>query len=345
MLFYTIFIILLFIFFRNNTIGKKQKRNYSFLIGTILVVCVLAFRFDVGVDYSTYYEDFERAIRKHEAIHFEPLNQILFSIGAVFESPSITIALYGILTPVIALFAIKHLSENYFIGVLTYICIFYLYSFSIMRQAIAMSILLYGYKYLSHNELCKYILIVIISGLFHYSAFIALFFPFIYRYCSSRILFIILISLSIIVHWGLGLISQIPLIGKYAIYFDVINEMEGGFFQRLFMWCLLGILWIVKILKKGQTNHLLILCTCGIIFPILLGPHIGGRIAQYFYVYLCFCAPQILKTKALPFKTLYICSILCWYFSYIYIAEDNDSRTFIPYHTIFEENSIPANFK
>lgn len=345
MLFYTIFIISILILFGNNSSGNRKQTNYSFVIGVICMVCVLAFRFDIGVDYNTYYEDFERAIRKNEAIHFEPLNHILFWIGTLFESPFITIALYGILTPVIALFAIRRGTENYFIGALTYVCIFYLYSFSIMRQAIAMSILLYGYRYLSRNELCKYILIVVIAGLFHYSAFVALFFPFIYRYCSPKLLIIILISLSIIVNWGLSIISQIPLIGKYAVYFDLIHEMEGGFFQRLFMWYLLGLLWIVKIVKKKQPNHLLILCTCGILFPLLLGTHIGGRIAQYFYIYLCFCAPQILKTRAMSFKFLYICSILCWYFSYIYIAEDDTSKAFIPYQTIFEASSIPTNFK
>ncbi len=45
-----------------------------------------------------------------------------------------------------------------------------------MRQAIAMAILIYGYRYMADSRNWRYLAVVVVAGMFHYSAFIALFF-------------------------------------------------------------------------------------------------------------------------------------------------------------------------
>ena len=55
---------------------------------------------------------------------------LFFYIGVVFDSPSLIIALYGIATPAIALYAISRNTDNFFIGLYLYmyilsVCLFY----------------------------------------------------------------------------------------------------------------------------------------------------------------------------------------------------------------------------
>ncbi len=69
-----------------------------------------------------------------------------------------------------------------------------------------------------------------------------------------------------VIYFGIGLIERIPVIGSYARYLEVINQFEGGTFQRLFMWALLGFLWIFRRRDDKEASRLLVLCTFGAIF-------------------------------------------------------------------------------
>ncbi len=102
MAFYIAFIFSLIFLFGNYTVGGRRKPYLFTALGILIVIAVIALRFDIGVDYSTYYEDFARAIKKNELDRFEPFNMLFFYIGVVFDSPSLIIALYGIATPAIA---------------------------------------------------------------------------------------------------------------------------------------------------------------------------------------------------------------------------------------------------
>ena len=345
MAFYIAFIFSLIFLFGNYTVGGRRKPYLFTALGILIVIAVIALRFDIGVDYSTYYEDFARAIKKNELDRFEPFNMLFFYMGVVFDSPSLIIALYGIATPAIALYAISRNTDNFFIGAFTYICIFYLFAFSIMRQAIAMAILIYGYRYMADSRNWRYLAVVVVAGMFHYSAFIALFFPLIYRYCSPRIMILSLGLMFGVIYFGIGLIERIPVIGSYARYLEVINQFEGGTFQRLFMWALLGFLWIFRRRDDKEASRLLVLCTFGAIFPVLLGSHLGGRLAQYFYIFMCICAPMILTKRPRIVRTAYLFALLCWFFAYIYIAVDDDSKAYIPYQTVFDANLDHPVFK
>ena len=192
----------------------------------------------------------------------------------------------------------------------------------------------------------KYFFVVLIAGMFHYSAFIALFFPFIYRYCSTRTMIVLLGVGFVIIYFGMGLIEHIPLIGIYATrYFEVMDQIEGGTFQRLFMWALLVFLWIFRRRDDQEASRLLVLCTFGSIFPVLLGSHLGGRMAQYFYIFMCICAPMILARRHRIVRTAYLLALLSWFFAYIYIAVDDDSKAYIPYQTVFDANLDHPVFK
>lgn len=109
-----------------------------------------------GIEYGFYYL-FKIAYRLTHSF-----NGCLFIIGLV------TVSLY--------LYAIYKLSNrnNYWLYYFLFISMFYMYSFNIARQAIAMAILLVGIWHLSYDNWRKYILFVVIATLFHTSAIISI---------------------------------------------------------------------------------------------------------------------------------------------------------------------------
>ncbi len=344
MSFYVIFIIVIIFLLGDYRIGNLKKPQFFTLLGILTVTSVLAFRFDIGADYSQYYTNFFKAYQRDQTLNYEPLNNLLFLITTPFGEPWIPIALYGIFTVGIACYSIKKESDNFFIGTFTFLSIFYLFAFSTMRQGLASVIVLSAYSFLRDNKLRSYYLRILIAGLFHYSAFISVFFPYIYKLKPKYLIFALIFSTIIFIGGG-SFLSKIPFIGKYAIYLNVASNFGGGNFQRLFLWGILIILWILRSKTNSNTTHLLVLCSFGAIFPAIFGTHIGGRIAQYMYIFLCIAAPNILNNKTMLIKSAYIALLLTWFFAYVYIADDNGSKTFLPYQTIFEVDANTMRFK
>ncbi len=227
----------------------------------------------------------------------------------------------------------------------TYITLFYPYAFSTVRQGLAVVIVLFSYKYLRDKQWSKYYSLIVVAGLFHYSAFIGVLFPILYK-CKPKYLVFALLFASVLFVFGTSMLERIPIVGKYAIYLSIASNFGGGNFQKLFMWCVLLFLWVVRTSKNEESARILTLCTFGAVCPVIFGAHIGGRLAQYFYIFLCIAAPDILHVRSRSVCVAYLSVIILWFFSYIYIAQDSENvKTFIPYRTIFEVDTEYPVFK
>jgi len=343
MIFYILFIAAIFVLLGNYKIGSIQK-PYSFtIIGVLLLIFVISFRFDIGVDYSEYYNGISMMVRRGLYQRYEPLNSVIIFLTGGFNKPWITIAIYGALTVIIAFIAIKKYSGNIFLGMITYTAIFYLFAFSTIRQGLASVIILAACGDLVKGNK-KFYLYVLIGTLFHSSAVIAIIFPIIYR-MNPRYLLLLIVATCGIFTFISPYLSSIPVIGKYYWYLNQEVNFGGGNFQRLFMWGILIILWILRPKGNHYVTHLLCVCSFGAIFPAILGAHIGGRVAQYMYIYLCIVAPIILTNRHILIKSAYLSLMIFWMLAYTYIGEDNGSKSFIPYKTIFQINTNNPHFK
>ena len=84
MAFYIAFIFSLIFLFGNYTVGGRRKPYLFTALGILIVIAVIALRFDIGVDYSTYYENFESAIKQGSLkSSWEPFNRLFFFIGNI----------------------------------------------------------------------------------------------------------------------------------------------------------------------------------------------------------------------------------------------------------------------
>ena len=184
------------------TIGKQTKLRNNFLI--ILSVFFLGFSYNMGGDWKVYKKFYENI---SESFYFEKgyifINKIFYKLGIEYEIFQIIILIFCLS---IVLKLLEKKSQNIYVA-FVYIFINLLFPYSvepILRQFIAVTIIIFSLKYIEEKKILKYLICVYIAILFHKSAIIAIFFYFInslkFRYKKRVFLFLIigyLLSLEI----------------------------------------------------------------------------------------------------------------------------------------------------
>jgi hypothetical protein len=337
MLFYFSFILFVSIFLFIGKIKNVSHYNGFFQsIAVFSIVIVAIIRFDVGWDYKGYYSSI---INPHiyNLDRYEPLSRLFTNIALYFNSPPLLFVLYGIPTYLLVYFSFIKYSKNVGLSMIIYIGLFYLISFSIIRQALAIAICLFSYRYLQGKSFFKYSLCVLFAVLFHYSAIVLLFIYYIYHYVSQLKNVILLICITFI---GRELLFYI--IEKYTPfedYIDILFEMKGGSVTRFFyvlLFVSIPLLTKYKNYSKEEKSLLSVICF-GISTPFIFGSALGERIGAYFLLYFCFIIPSLLQYLK-PSKTLVYYLIFNVYFLLtIYISSNMSwqKSAYTPYQTIF----------
>lgn len=152
---------------------KKDNKDSIFLIGAFAIFyIVLIFRKPIS-DMEFYLNKF------HEIQHmnvvemwlltWEKLYILLNKIMGLFICSDrgfiIITSFIGLIGPY---YFIKKYSKNYLIGVILFVVLgLYSYNFFIIRQTIAISIILFGMKYIEEKKFPQFLIITIIGTLFH----------------------------------------------------------------------------------------------------------------------------------------------------------------------------------
>lgn len=159
---------------------------------------------------------------------------------------------------------IKKYSKNIFLSFIIFTSMQYFeISFTIMRQVIAMSILLFSLNYLKDKKILKFIVIVLIASLFHQMAVIFIFaYPFMHLKPKSRIRLIILgvISFFLIAKFYPSLIWKAANFlfennNRYSHYASVGNTRTTSLvlFSTCLLFSCLGLFYIKK--KKTKNSE------------------------------------------------------------------------------------------
>jgi len=178
---------------KNSSIGRIKLKATNIL--TVLIIAIVpsllaGFRaFDVGTDTSSYvryfnYSDLQFDLLTSNEYFFWKLFE--FS-NNLFNDVSITFFLIAFLTYGLAFIAIFQLVRKEHVGVVTfiYLCLFYQEGFNIIRQMLALSIILLAIPYILERKRIKYILLVIVGTLFHISALVCI--PMYWIYQNKKI--------------------------------------------------------------------------------------------------------------------------------------------------------------
>lgn len=244
----------------------------------------------IGIDTSNYY-DIWNWISQGVGDYIEPgwywLTKIIQYLGGSYNFFLWVIAT---MTFIPIGYAGKKVGYNPSLILLFYYLItFYLQSFNVMRQILAISFVLLGYLNLANANKKRYFIWVCIAFLFHYSSIVALIVNFVPRRINSsrkKIVNLLLGSL-------LGSFLLTPnflsiIIGRYAVYLQDGAGIRENVLSAYILGCLVNILYIIiyKTMDSAyRESWFMKTYLAGIIFMNLTTQlELGTRIILYFTI-------------------------------------------------------------
>jgi hypothetical protein len=217
-----------------------------------------------------------------------------------------------------------------------------------MRQALAMSMAFFGYKYIVEKKYIKYIIILIIASLFHISVLVAIIIYPLYHYIK---LWMVLLTMPLILIFkNFILNSFFSYNTAYIYYLDKLENFTGGSLVKLVFIGIYISLFIIVLIRRRKLSdvekRLFVIIAPMVIFPFILGSQLGLRVSSYFYVYLSLLIPMVLQKSIQYSKSIYALGFVLYFLAMIYIGSKNEEKSlYTPYQTIFEigDNSTYNN--
>ncbi|MBE6149306.1 MAG: EpsG family protein [Firmicutes bacterium] len=164
-----------------------KKDDKKILIIAILIISLLAgLRGEnVGVDTSAYMDAFVNQFPKSwqfEEFGFRFVSNLLMKM---FNNASVVMLIYALLTNFLIFLRLWDFRKKSSFGLmgLLYILIYFLSSMNIMRQFIAVAIVLYSTKLLENKKYVLFFIIVLLTSLIHKTSLLSV--AFIFVYCWS----------------------------------------------------------------------------------------------------------------------------------------------------------------
>ena len=347
MFFWIFFIIISLICFGPFNVGGIRYKKLSYIVGCSFITIVTILRFDVGFDYPEYFNMVYPYLDIIQYNRMEPANKILLELTANSQYPPLLFIVYGIITFILFFYSFKNYSNNYCLAILTYLTFFYLGGLSTIRQEIAVSLILWGYRFIRDDNRIMYLVMCILALLFHDTAFVAILtYPFL-RIKNIKISIIVAISAIILLGGVVELLLTLPSLSHLYHYLEDANTFQGGNLIRI-IYLLISLFSLISAIRNNNIVlvNMSLLCLIGTSMMFVLGGHIGGRIAEYFTIYLCLLIPNIVTNyyKKYILNVALILSIL--FISNVYISTTNPIKSpFTPYQSILTLDLNKLQFK
>lgn len=339
MAFYLLFILFtLSAFFVCSYYGRKRnvKKNLVLVTYQFLFILIYVFRYDVGWDYPNY---FDAIINNDLSERLEPLSFVLYWIASSCNSPVLLFVLYGVPTYLLIFSTIKKYSVNVEFSLLIYICLFFLDSLGLIRQALAVAIVFGGYTFLVEKKPGKFVLTIILASCFHYSA-VSAFIIYPVYHARNLIYFAFLFSIILMKSALFYIIEQE---GSYAIYLLDEDLMTGGRGVLFVYVCIVAAsLFLLYFQRKNilliRLYRILLLVP---VFYILFNAGIAVRIIAYFVVYMILFLPLLLQQFPKLRLMLAFC-LVCYWLIFINVSMNNPIKSpYTPYKNVFMNYGEP----
>lgn len=348
MLFYIFFTLLIFVFFFRYKWNGEVRPHSFFYIGCALFIAVVIFRYDVGYDYWAYYLSIKPFRLSHSIERMELFNQWIYALVNYVGYPPLLFFIYG--AGICSLFFITVKRYSHFIGlsVLLFLYLFNASIFSTIRQGLADVIVLYSIGYIMKKDWLKYYLCCAIAFLFHSSSIVAIFFPFILKFINSPIK-ILLVVVVLISAFTVLINYFINEAGLYEHYMSRTEEFSGGNLTRYVTIIILLTSYVLAWIKSGVKSlncRFIGLALIGMVFPFVLGGHLGGRMSEYFLVFTLIAIPNVVVKYSMFIRGSYSFLTSILFILIIYTSTKNPSKPpMTPYQTIFTQDVYHPKFK
>lgn len=226
-----------------SKIASKQKSKIISIFLLIVVVAIFTLvsglrSSTVGTDTSNYIYHIRswQSIGGYIRYPTEPGLSIL-SILTSYITKSSTLVLILVALIINGLIVFRLWSYRFFISfelsIMYYSLIYYIMTFSGIRQWLAISIVFWASKYVFERKYIKYILYIILASLFHNTAIFSIGIPLIvilfsnYKYHKKKLLISCLVIPLIIITSLFFIEIQFQLFSKYGNYTSNIIQQEG----------------------------------------------------------------------------------------------------------------------
>lgn len=373
---YTVVFYNLILFFSTALlyVSEKEKtaigRRLCLVLAFLVTVVPSAIRFEIGSDYVSYRAIFEE-LAAGGTIYVEPgfllLNKAINFLGLGYEWLFIIIAIF------IHTFAfLSYPKKNRYIAHLFFMLLFYFQTFNILRQMMAIVVIMYAFKlYMQQRNDIRFYIMVVFASLFHTVALLFLFIPIL----NNRIVhgYIRHFSWTAIIFWGLAIVAgaffvdliinvlNIMQIKDYSGYIEggrysesaEVNTGLGVLFFLFF--CVYPLFYAKKFIEIDNKNILIFTLLIMYVTFMTLQKQavIFYRPKQALEFMIIPLVLMVLSSRVLPFRRLYIGMFFLFLFA-IYnksiVTSHTDYRItcssgrLAPYVTIFnKEDSKRGN--
>lgn len=357
-LFYTFIVHKAFLTYGKYNVLHKSLRLEKLLMLSLPLFLLGTLRGEtVGGDLENYIPHFDAIIRINSVKEIwdvslkEPGYQILdYIIGQIWPTHRGFLVVTSIISLIGPIFIIYKYSPNYILSLFLYYSLgFYTNTFNNIRQSLAISICLLALPALFNKKLRSFILLVLISVTFHYSAifFIALY-PLVNSKFNLKKIFIIIIIATVLYFvYSISIMKTLFAIMAFKYDPNSITTHDGSkgiSLLILYAVILLGEVFLyLRYTKKKNSKQKEILenaisfqticCLCQMYAPLFSSM---TRLTYYFYIPIIVIVPLLMK-EFRRFKYLilgfYIAiSILFVYMTYSKSSEiESNSQGVIPY--------------
>lgn len=322
----------------------KKKSNTYILIFMFILILFSGLRFDVGVDFLSYSDNFDRMRQGAFIGHFEFLfKHISFYLISFGVSNQVLFFLYSLIIVYLYISFYKKYSSYLMLSIFlfTMMPILYLSSFNGIRQFISVGIFLFSLQFLIKRQLFKYLIYIFIASLFHKLALLMIPLYYILNIKSSMKFYIILLMLYVVAVQFVEFIA-FDLLKLSTIYLQNFNAEGVHIDFKLYIFIIFFIVLYIyknKLIKQGSENNLFLnMFYIGILIaltPLMTNvPLYMLRITGYFIPVLPILLVNILPImKQKTVKNIYFIilffSVSIYFFATIYFK--GDGHNLVPY--------------
>ena len=236
-------------------LSNSLKIKYFYYLAAISLIIFSGMRIS-GMDYESYNFIYDSIKSNNYQEYIDPINLAIIKLGFIIsDSNKIIFLIYSAITVFSVIFFIDRNSSNKELSLYIFMTfgLYYLSTFNIIRQWLAIAILLIGFNFLLEKKYLYLYFIICIASIIHLSALIFIFMPFFNRRYKLKNLLFILIMSPVLIY----LIFQLIGISSYVHYLneDFIFTADDPILRPTTLFYLLFNIFIVWKLKYFQKAH------------------------------------------------------------------------------------------
>lgn len=342
-IFIAMYIGLLLTWWISSQLPRKNASRFIWVIGFLILWLIQALRYEyIGTDLKFYIPTFINDDWGKYSVEsgYVAMNSLIHKFT---NNPNILLAIVSFIT----LFPISYIFKKYSTNIsLSYIIfasfIIYHFTFSGLRQAIAIGIIMYSYIYIDRHKIIPFLVCVVIASLFHVSSIVfVIFYPLCNCIKMSKHKFLFAVILGFVIVLALKPILEvlIPLIfgeNKYMGYIE--KDTVPAYNMIIIIFAIFLFTFIVnKPSKQLQNYRMAVFCAvmCQTLGLISMS---ATRIGFYFIPFIALAIPQTLsESKRLTInKSIITTCITAFMIFFFFYANAGGYLEVIPYKFFWE---------